>query len=189
MMSNWSPRAWPRLSLTILKRSRSTNSIAELRPGASPSSLSASERKWSRLGSEVTGSYMPRACAFSIDARTSANKRVHRRRELGHATGDARRRRRNQVAVLDGKQPVAKRGQRAGALAVGALRRDVADQQAEHAGNERRDDLLIELGEEQRGEKKTNDATPAAPDRIALLIFWAVPAFIGVCAPRAAMPA
>ena len=32
MISSWSPRAWPRLSLTILKRSRSTNSIAEFVP-------------------------------------------------------------------------------------------------------------------------------------------------------------
>ena len=37
-------------------------------------SLSASERKCSRLGSEVTGSYMPSAWAFSIEARTSANR-------------------------------------------------------------------------------------------------------------------
>ena len=45
-----------------------------LRRARSPSSLSASARKWSRLGSEVTGSYMPSAWAFSIDARTSANR-------------------------------------------------------------------------------------------------------------------
>ena len=75
MISSWSPRAWPRLSLTLLNRSRSTNSIADLVPSrASPSSLSASERKCRRLGSEVTGSYMPSAWAFSIDARTSANR-------------------------------------------------------------------------------------------------------------------
>ena len=71
--SNWSPRAWPRLSLTALNRSRSTNSMAELVPSpASLSSLSASERKWRRFGSDVTGSYMPSAWAFSIDERTSA---------------------------------------------------------------------------------------------------------------------
>ena len=53
---------------------RSTNSIAQRAlDGDWPSSLSASDRKWSRLGSEVTGSYMPSAWAFSIEARTSEN--------------------------------------------------------------------------------------------------------------------
>jgi len=46
MISSWSPRAWPRLSLTLLNRSRSTNSIADIPPSAAvPIILSASARK------------------------------------------------------------------------------------------------------------------------------------------------
>jgi len=86
MINSWSPRAWPRLSLTLLKRSRSTNSIADLVPSpASLRSLSASERKWSRFGSDVTGSYMPSAWAFSIEARTSANSESTAAATLGIA--------------------------------------------------------------------------------------------------------
>ena len=70
---------------------------------------------------------------------------VHRRGQLGHVLLDERRRGRNQVAILDGKQPVAQRCERAGAFAVGTLRRDVADQQAEGAGDDRRDDLIVEV--------------------------------------------
>ena len=175
MINSWSPRAWPRLSLTILKRSRSTNSIAHLvAPVASPSNLSASERKWRRLGSEVTGSYMPSAWAFSIEARTSANKAVDGRRELGHATcatagGAGETRSPSSTASSRSR----KRGQRAGAFAVGPLRGDVADQKAEGAGDQRGDDLLVELGDEQEGDQRKQEggkARCARQDRVADLL-------------------
>ena len=124
MISSWSPRAWPRLSLTLLKRSRSTNSIAEVATfGASLSNLSASERKWSRLGSEVTGSYMPsagRSRSRRGPRRTGVSTAVASFGIVRRTTG---RRRRDQVAVLDREQPIAERGERAGALAVRAFGR------------------------------------------------------------------
>ena len=83
--------------------------------------------------------------------------------ELGHRLADRRRRRRDQIAVLDREQAVAKRGQGARALAVGALGGDVADQQAEDAGDERGDDLLVELGDveqRRRAKRRTRRSRP-----------------------------
>ena len=62
-------------------------------------------------------------------------KRVHGGRDLGHNLANRGRRRGNEVAVLDREQAVAERRKGAGILAVGALRGDVADQQAERAGD------------------------------------------------------
>ena len=140
---------------------------------ASLSSLSASERKCRRLGSEVTGSYMPSAWAFSIEARTSANSVSTAAASLGIGWRTDRRRRRNQVAVLDRQQPIAQRGERPGAFAVGPLRGDVADQQAERAGGQRGQDLLVELGEvEQRAQREDEggEASGTRQDRVADLL-------------------
>ena len=96
-----------------------------------------------------------RAQAWACDLRTAARSR------------------RDEVAVLDRHQPVAKRGQRAGAFAVGPLRGDVADQKAEDAGHQRRDDLLVELGDEQEGDQRKQEggkARCARQDRVADLL-------------------
>ena len=123
----------------------------------SPSNLSASERKWSRLGSEVTGSYMPSAWAFSIEARTSANRVSTAAASLGMLRRTMAGARRDQIAVLDRQQAVAKRGQCAGVFAVGPFGRDVADQQAESAGDDRRDDLLVELRDVEKSAQRKDE--------------------------------
>ena len=64
---------------------------------------------------------------------------VDRGGELGHGPANDRRRGRDEVAVLDRQQPIAERGQGAGAFAVGPFGGDVADQQAEGAGDQRRE--------------------------------------------------
>ena len=77
------------------------------------------------------------------------------------------------------------RGERAGAFAVGPFRSDVADQQAEGAGDQRRQDLLVELGDvEQRGQRKEKgrEAGGARQDRVADLLGRAC--FHLVCASR-----
>ena len=55
---------------------------------ASPSILSASERKWSRLGSDVTGSYMPERLGILDRGADLGEQGVHRGRELGHVLAD-----------------------------------------------------------------------------------------------------
>ncbi len=71
--STWSPWAWPRRSLTSLKPSRSMNRRAA--PLSREARMrSASRRKWTRLGSEVTGSYIASAWASSRLERTWANR-------------------------------------------------------------------------------------------------------------------
>ena len=115
---------------------------------------------------------MPSAWAFSIDARTSANRLSTAAASLGMMRG-RRRRRRNEIAILDRQQPFAQRGQRAGTFAVGAFGGDIADQQAERAGDDRREDLLVELGEvEERGQRKEegSNAGRARQDRVADLL-------------------
>jgi len=58
-------------------------------------------------------------------------------------------------AILDGHQSVAQRRQRAGALAVRPLRRDITDQQTKEAGDKRGEDFLVELGQiEQRCQRE-----------------------------------
>jgi hypothetical protein len=75
--------------------------------------------------------------------------------KLGHPLANHRWRRRDQVAVFDCKQAVGERGQRAGAFAVRAFRRYVADEQAETAGGKRGDDLGVELRDvQERTERK-----------------------------------
>ena len=80
---------------------------------------------------------------------------------------------RHQVAVLDGQQPLAERGERAGAFAVRPLGGDIADQQAESAGDKRGEDLLIEFGQvKQRGQREEEGRSPggARQDRVADLL-------------------
>ncbi len=97
-------------------------------------------------------------------------QRIDRGGELGHQPLDRRRRRRHEVAVLHRHQPVAEGRKRPRAFAVRPLRRDVADQQAEDARGERRDDLLVELGDvEQRGQREDErrQAGSTRQDRVA----------------------
>ena len=60
---------------------------------------------------------MPSAWAFSIDARTSANRLSTAAATLGMSRWTEPRRRRDEVAVLDRQQPLAERG-RARALSL-----------------------------------------------------------------------
>ena len=175
MISSWSPRAWPRLSLTILNRSRSTNSIADFDSSvASLSSLSASDRKCSRLGSDVTGSYMPSAWAFSIDARTSANRvstaaasfGMVRRTEPG--AGEMR----SPSSTASSRSPSARQG--TGAFAVRPFGRDVADQQAEGSRRPSAARIFcVELGQVEQARKREEEGGSAGgtrQDRVADLL-------------------
>ena len=139
MISNWSPRAWPRLSLTILKRSRSTNSIAELAPS------SDFAQQLVGFGAEM----QPVGKRGDRD-RTCRAHGHSRSRPEPRRTGC--RPRRQAWACCAGPRPApAKRGRRprpqagarssadkrAGAFAVGPFGGDVADQQAKGAGDQR----------------------------------------------------
>jgi hypothetical protein len=75
--------------------------------------------------------------------------------QLGQRIANDARRRTGEVALLDREQAIAKRRQRACAFAVGTFGRNVANQQAEGPGRNRRDDFLIEFGDgEEGGERK-----------------------------------
>jgi hypothetical protein len=98
---------------------------------------------------------------------------VHRGRELGHIVAHDPRRWAGQIPLLDREQPVAQRRQCAGAPAIGAFGRDVADEKAEQAGDNRRDDLLIEAGDVEEGGKrkdKRREARRCRQDRVADLL-------------------
>ena len=113
---------------------------------------------------------MPSAWAFSIEARTSANRLSTAVASLGMSAPDDRRRGRDEIAVLDREQAIAERIERPRAFAVGPFGGDVADQQAEGAGDQRGEDLLVELGQiEQRGQRKDErrKARRARQDRVA----------------------
>ena len=66
-------------------------------------------------------------------------------RQLGVGNTQNGRRGRGVIAFLDRQQPAGQRIQRPCALAIGPLGSDVTDQQAERAGDDRSDDLLIEF--------------------------------------------
>ena len=94
MISNWSPRAWPRLSLTRLKRSRSTNSIADRASG------SAAREQLVGFGAEMepVGQRRDRivhAQRMGIFDRAAhfGEQAVDRGGELGQAVADDARRR------------------------------------------------------------------------------------------------
>ena len=136
--------------------------------------MSASDRKCSRFGSEVTGIvHAERVGVFDRGANLG-EQAVDRRRELGH------RSRWTEAGAGDTRSPSStassrslERRKRARALAVRALGGDVADQQAEGAGDQRRDDLLVELREiEQRGQRKEEGrkASGTRQDRVADLL-------------------
>ena len=60
--SNWSPTGWPRVSLMVLKWSRSTNSSATLQPLRSDQAVASENRSRNstRLGRPVSGSWCAR---------------------------------------------------------------------------------------------------------------------------------
>ena len=173
MIRSWSPRAWPRLSLTILKRSRSTNSIADSACRALAHQLVGFGTEMEAVGQR--GHRIVHAERVRIFDRGAhlGEQAVDRGGELGHVAPDRCRRGRHQVAILDCKQPLAERGECAGAFAVRPFGGDVADQQAKHAGDERGDDLLIEFGQvEKRGqrEQKRRESSGTRQDRVADLL-------------------
>jgi hypothetical protein len=80
---------------------------------------------------------------------------IDRGGQLGERVANNARRRTGEVALLDREQAIAQRRQRSRALAIGPFGRDVANQQAEGPGGDRRNDLLVELGDgEERGERE-----------------------------------
>ena len=100
---------------------------------------------------------MPSACAFSIDARTSAKSESTAAATLG----------------LDREQALAERRQGPGAFAVGPFGSDIADQQGKGSGGQRGEDLLVERGQvKQRAqrEEKGRSAGGTRQDRVADLL-------------------
>jgi hypothetical protein len=85
---------------------------------------------------------------------------VHRGCEFRHGTLDRWRRRRDEVAVLYCKKPLAQRRERPCTFAVWSLGRDVAHKKTEGAGHQRGDDFLVDLRQiderAQRKEKRSN---------------------------------
>ena len=91
-------------------------------------------------------------------------QRVDRGGDFGHDLAHDPRRGRGEVAMLDRKQAIAKRIQRARILAVGTLRRDIADQKAECARHDRGENLGVELGDVEEGdERKQERGDPRGP--------------------------
>src|SRR4029079_14425959 len=93
--------------------------------------------------------------------------------------------RRDKIPVLHREQALAERSKRTCALAVGPFGSNVADEQAEDAGHERREDLLIELRQiEERGQRKEErgETGGARQDRVADLLCRAC--LHSVCASR-----
>ncbi len=84
-------------------------------------------------------------------------QRVHGRCKLGHVLPNDRGRRRDKVAVLNCEKPVSERGQRASAFAVGPFRGDVADEQAEGAGDDRCDDLIVQIRDVEEGAQREDE--------------------------------
>lgn len=76
---------------------------------------------------------------------------VYRCGKFGHVIANDARRRAGKVALLNGEQPVAESGQGTGALTVRPFGGDIADQQAEGAGDDRRNDLFVEAGDVDEG--------------------------------------
>ena len=98
---------------------------------------------------------------------------VHRGRELGHGVANDSRSWAGEVALLDGQQPVAKRGQGAGAFTIRPFGSDVADKKAECAGHDRSNHLLIEAGdveEGHQGKEERGDASRARKQGVANLL-------------------
>src|SRR6476469_7463794 len=91
-----------------------------------------------------------------LDRRSNLREQaVHRSCQLRHVLPDRRRRRRNQVPVLYREQAFAERRQGPSTFAVGTLGGDVADKEGGGAGNQRGQDLMVELRQvEERGERE-----------------------------------
>ena len=175
MISSWSPRAWPRLSLTILKRSRSTNSIADLasveRIAQQLVGFGAEMKPVGKRGDRIV--HAERMGILDRGAHLGEQACRPRRRAWAWSAGPLAGAGETRSPSSTASKPVAKRGQRAGAFAVGPLGGDVADQQAEGAGGERGEDLLVEFGEvEERGqrEQERRKAGGARQDRVADLL-------------------
>ena len=90
---------------------------------------------------------------------------VDRRCQLGHVPPDDGRRWRDEVAILHGHQSFTKGGKRPGALAIRPFRRDVADQQAESARDDRCHDLVIEIREVEEGADREDERGQASRAR------------------------
>ena len=133
---------------------------------------------------------MPSAWAFSIDARTSANNVSTAAASFGIDLRSDARRRETQIAILDGEQPLAKRGERPGAFAVRPFRGDVADQQAKSAGDDRRDDLLVQFGDVEECDEREDERGQASRARKnGVADFLGRACFHHACAPRGGMSA
>ena len=167
MTSNWSPRAWPRLSLTDLE-------AVEV------------DEQHRRLG--VAGAGCQHLVGFGAEMEAVRQRRdrvVHaqrmrildRRADLGEQAVDRGGQLRAwypctiagaglvRSPLLDREQPVAKRGQGAGAFAVRPFGGDVADQQAEGAGDDRGQDLLVEFGDVEECRQRKDERRKAGRAR------------------------
>ena len=90
---------------------------------------------------------------------------VHRRRHLGHDPAHRFGRRAGEIAFFDRQQAIAKRRQCARAFAVGPFGSDIADHQAEGAGDHRRGDLLRQLGDGDEGVEREDERRDAGQPR------------------------
>ena len=82
---------------------------------------------------------------------------VDRRGDRRHVADDDIGSGADKVAVLHREQAITERRERSGVFAVGAFRGDVADQQAEGAGDDRGDDLLVEFGDIKEGDNREEE--------------------------------